>query len=92
MYASKFTSHSFNTDQQQTRRHLEYLDYKFDGNVYLRFFYHSEDLRKNDDKGRKLNRLNWNNIERYQQDGRGVYVVVNGAGGGHEDKDTAVLN
>lgn len=46
-----------------------------------------EDLRKNDDKGRKLNRLNWNNIERYQQDGRGVYVVVNGAGGGHEDKD-----
>lgn len=87
MYASNFTSHSFKTDQQQTRRHLEYLGYKFDGNVYLRFFYHSEDLRKNDDKGRKLNRLNWNNIERYQQDGRGVYVVVNGAGGGHEDKD-----
>lgn len=38
--------------------------------------------------GRKLDRLRWNDVERYQRDGRGVYVVVNGgAGGGHEDKD-----
>lgn len=77
----------FKIDQSQARRHLEYLGYKLSENVYLRFFYHSEDPRKNGDKGRKLDRLRWKDVENYQQDGRGVYVVVNGAGGGHEDKD-----
>lgn len=74
-------------DQHQAQRQLEYLGYKSKENVYLRFFYHSDDSRKHEDKGRKLNRLHWKNVEDYQQDGRGVYVVVNGAGGGHEDKD-----
>lgn len=74
-------------DQQQAKRQLEYISYKPGENVYLRFFYHSEDPRKQKDKGRKLNRLRWNEAEAYQRDGRGVYVVVNGAGGGHEDKD-----
>lgn len=74
-------------DQQQARRQMEYLSYKFGDNVYLRFFYHSDDPRKNDDKGRKLDRLRWKEVQDYQQDGRGVYVVVNGSGGGHEDKD-----
>lgn len=75
------------TDQQQARRQLDYLNFKPGKNVYLRFFYHSEDFRKNNDKGRKIDWLRWKDVENYQQDGRGVYVVVNGAGGGHEDKD-----
>jgi hypothetical protein len=74
-------------DRVQARRHLEYLDYQPGENVYLRFFYHSNDPRKIGDKGRKLDSLRWQEIENYQQDGRGVYVVVNGADGGHEDKD-----
>jgi hypothetical protein len=39
------------------------------------------------DKGRKENGLNWEQIEEYQKDGRGMYIVVNGAGGGHTDAD-----
>lgn len=74
-------------DQQQAQRQLEYLGYKRNENVYLRFFYHSDDPRKNLDKGRKLDRVRWQDVENYQRDGRGVYVVVNGSGGGHEDKD-----
>lgn len=74
-------------DQPMARRQLEYLGYKSGENVYLRFFYHSDDPRKNSDKGRKIDRLRWEDVEAYQRSGRGVYVVVNGAQGGHEDKD-----
>jgi hypothetical protein len=31
--------------------------------------------------------LNWQQIEKYQADGRGLGVVANGAGGGHADAD-----
>ncbi len=39
------------------------------------------------DSGRKENGLNWQPIEKYQADGRGVGVAVNGPGGGHADAD-----
>ncbi len=39
------------------------------------------------DSGRKENGLNWQQIEKYQADGRGVGVAVNGPGGGHADAD-----
>ena len=68
-------------------KQLEYLGYKPGDNVFLRFFYHTSDPRKSDDSGRKLSRLDWLAIESYQDEGRGVYVVVNGADGGHTDKD-----
>ncbi|MBD2309714.1 DUF3987 domain-containing protein, partial [Chroococcidiopsis sp. FACHB-1243] len=74
-------------ERQQAERQLRYLNYQPGGNVNLRFFYHSDDPRKLNDKGRKLNRLQWKEIEIYQRSGRGVYVVVNGTGGGHEDKE-----
>ncbi|PSB27929.1 AAA family ATPase, partial [Chlorogloea sp. CCALA 695] len=86
MYATTHSPQPLKIDQNQARQHLEYLGYE-SNNVYLRFFYHSNDPRKNNDKGRKCDRLDWEQIERYQTDGRGVYVVVNGALGGHEDKD-----
>ncbi|MDY6902089.1 MAG: hypothetical protein SWZ49_29060, partial [Cyanobacteriota bacterium] len=53
--------------------------------VYLRFFYPSDDPRKENDKGRKSNYLNWQEIEKYQREGRGVYFVING--GGHKNED-----
>jgi hypothetical protein len=74
-------------DRQQAGRQLDYFNYQPGEGVNLRFFYHSDDPRKHNDKGRKLNQLYWKELEAYQQDRRGVYVVVNGAGGGHEDKD-----
>lgn len=82
------TNRSFpNIDRGDVQKHLRYLGYGEDDNVNLRFFYHSEDPRKKNDKGRKLSRLDLHEIERLQQEGRGVYVVVNGAAGGHQDKD-----
>lgn len=75
------------TDIELATKHLEYLGYSENDPVYLRFFYHSSDPRKNNDRGRKLSELNWETIQQYQADGRGVYVVVNGAGGGHTDKE-----
>jgi hypothetical protein len=80
------TTLTLRIDQQQAQRQLKYLGYN-NKNVFLRFFYHSDDPRKNGDKGRKLNYLRWQEIENYQRSGRGVYVVVNGARGGHEDKE-----
>lgn len=71
----------------QATRQLEYLGFERGNKVPLRFFYHSDDPRKNGDKGRKLNRLKWEEVERLQSEGRGVYLVVNGHRGGHEDKD-----
>ena len=76
-----------NIDRTLASQHLKYLGYKPGDNVYLRFFYHSLDPRKNGDSGRKLSEVNWEQIETYQADGRGVYVVVNGSDGGHTDAD-----
>lgn len=74
-------------DRELAQQHLGYLGYKPGENTYFRFFYHSLDPRKNSDKGRKNSQLNWSAIEKYQDEGRGVYVVVNGADGGHSDGD-----
>lgn len=74
-------------DRELAQQHLDYLGYKPGENVYFRFLYHSSDPRKNSDKGRKSSQLNWSAIEKYQDEGRGVYVVVNGANGGHTDGD-----
>ena len=74
-------------DRTLASQHLSYLGYQPGDNVYLRFFYHGSDPRKDGDSGRKESTLNWEQIESYQSDGRGVYVVVNGADGGHTDAD-----
>jgi hypothetical protein len=74
------------TDREEAQKQLAYLGYT-SNEVFLRFFYHSDNPKKGDDKGRKLNNLDWRAIASYQKDKRGTYVVVNGAGGGHEDKD-----
>ena len=72
----------------QARRQLELLGYNPEDRIYLRFFYPTDDPRKNSDKGRKADRLNWQEIETYQRQGRGVYFVING--GGHKNEDVTV--
>ncbi len=74
-----------NIDQNQARRQLELLGYIRGDKVFLRFFYPKNDPRKGSDKGRKSDRLSWEQIEAYQRQGRGVYFVVNG--GGHKNDD-----
>jgi hypothetical protein len=74
------------TDRELAQKQLAYLGYT-SNEVFLRFFYHSNNPKKKEDKGRKLNVLDWAEIASYQQNERGTHVVVNGASGGHEDKD-----
>lgn len=76
-----------NLDREIALRQLALLGYAEGDNVYLRFFYPSDDPRKNTDKGRKSDRLDWKEIEAYQRIGRGAYFVING--GGHKNEDVA---
>jgi len=76
-------------DRNAAITQLKALGYTSDDLVYLRFFVPGDDPRKSTDKGRKIQAkvksIPWQEIEKNQRDGRGVYFVVNG--GGHEDKD-----
>ena len=76
-------------DRDAASSQLQFLGYQNHQQVYLRFFYPSGDPRKENDKGRKSDHLNWREIERYQREGRGVYFVVNGGGHKNEDIKTA---
>lgn len=72
-------------DRQQAVAHLETLGYKQGDAVYVRAFLPKEDPRYAPNTGRKADRLNWEQVERWQAQGYGVYIVVNG--GGHKDED-----
>lgn len=71
-------------DRHQIVKQLELLGYKPGEKVFLRAFYPSNDPRKGDDKGRKTNHTTLESIantaERFQDEGRGIYLVVNGWG------------
>ncbi|OWY65854.1 DNA primase [cyanobacterium TDX16] len=72
-------------DRQQVAAHLKTLGYKQGDAVYVRAFLPKEDPRYAPNTGRKANRLNWEQVERWQVQGYGVHIVVNG--GGHKDED-----
>ena len=76
-------------DREQVRQQLATLGYKKGDRVFLRAFFPSTDSRKNGDAGRKAETSNLDQLlehtTKFQAEGRGVYLVVNG--GGHTDKD-----
>ncbi|HEY9830608.1 MAG TPA: AAA family ATPase [Stenomitos sp.] len=73
-------------DRSQARNQLELLGYKPGDNVYMRFFVPDGDPRHGTPMAaKKTNKLNWEEVERHQNEGYGVYFVING--GGHSDKD-----
>ncbi len=72
-------------DRNLVQRQLALLGHNINKPVYLRFFYPSDDPRKDGDKGRKANKINWNEIEAHQRQGRGAYFVINA--GGHKNSD-----
>lgn len=76
-------------DVAQIRQQLEALGFNQDDAVYLRAFYPSNDPRKTNDKGRKAETNNLDElveiVRQFQSEGRGVYFVVNGPG--HRDQD-----
>lgn len=74
-------------EKEQALRQLELLGDKPD-KVYLTAFFPKGDPRtkgENRDKGRKAQRLNYAEVEGWQAQGRGVYLVANGYGHGKED-------
>jgi hypothetical protein len=75
------------SDKKAIEHTFSLLKYQKEEPKYLRFFYSGSDPRKKKDKGRKLSvtKINLRTINNYQQEGRGVYFVVNG--GGHLDRD-----
>lgn len=76
----------FILDRDQAKTQLKLLGYKPGDNVYMRFFVPDGDPRHGTPAAaKKANKLNWEEVERYQNDGYGIYFVING--GGHADKD-----
>jgi hypothetical protein len=76
-------------DRGQAKAQLQLLGYQPGDSVYMRFFVPDTDPRYGTpEAARKANKLNWTEVERYQNDGYGVYFVING--GGHTDKDVKV--
>jgi hypothetical protein len=76
-------------DREQIREQLAALGYKAGDTVYLRAFFPDSDPRKTTDAGRKAEAKNLDQVvahaTKFQSEGRGIYLVVNG--GGHADKD-----
>ena len=79
-------STALSIDRDQARTQLRILGYQPGDNIYMRFFVPDGDPRQGTPAAaRKNNKLHWEEVERYQNDGYGVYLVING--GGHTDKD-----
>jgi hypothetical protein len=76
-------------DKEQATTQLMLLGYQPGDNVYMRFFVPDTDPRYGTPAAaRKTDKLNWEEVERYQNDGYGVYFVING--GGHKDSEVKV--
>ncbi|MBW4635258.1 MAG: DUF3987 domain-containing protein [Iphinoe sp. HA4291-MV1] len=86
MYSEE-TSGQLVVERGQLVKQLALLGYQKGDTVYLRAFYHGDDSRKRGDAGRKAEVKDLEQlikiIQKWQIEGRGVYLVVNG--GGHCD-------
>jgi hypothetical protein len=76
---------SFEIDTAQAIRQLELLGYQRGDAVYVRAFFPKEDPRYAPGTGRKADKLNFKQISQWQQQGYGIYFVING--GGHKDEN-----
>ncbi len=73
-------------DQEQALVQLQILGYNRGDVVYPRVIVPDGDPRKSTNaQARNLKGLKWSEVERFNQDGYGIYIVVNGSG--HKDED-----
>ncbi|TBR56817.1 hypothetical protein B4U84_27765 [Westiellopsis prolifica IICB1] len=72
-------------DTSQAIKQLQLLGYQRGDAIYVRAFLPKEDPRYAPNTGRKANKLNFKQILEWQQQGYGIYFVING--GGHKDED-----
>ncbi len=82
---SAASADNFSIDRAQATTQLEALEFKRGDAIYVRAFLPKEDPRSAPNTGRKADKLNWKQIEHWQAQGYGIYIVVNG--GGHKDAD-----
>ena len=82
---TELQNHPLRTDRNQATAQLTALGYSQGDTIYVRAFLPKEDPRYGPGTGRKADQLNWEQIERWQAEGYGIYIVVNG--GGHKDQD-----
>lgn len=78
-------THTLRIDRNQATAQLEALGYKHGDAVYVRAFLPKDDPHYAPNTGRKADKLNWKQVERWQVQGYGIYFVING--GGHKDED-----
>jgi len=78
-------SQKLQLDRYSAIAQLERLGYKRGDAIYIRAFLPKEDPRYAPNTGRKADKLSWKQVERWQEQGYGIYIVVNG--GGHKDED-----
>jgi len=76
---------SFEIDTSQAIKQLELLGYQRGDAVYVRAFLPKEDPRYASGTARKADKINFKQILQWQQQGYGVYFVING--GGHKDEN-----
>ena len=76
---------SFEIDTSQAIKQLELLGYQRGDAVYVRAFLPKEDPRYAPGTARKADKINFKQILQWQQQGYGVYFVING--GGHKDEN-----
>ena len=73
-------------DRDSANDQLKALGYSRGDTVYPRVIVPDGDPRKSTNaQARNLQGLKWSEVERFNQDGYGIYIVVNG--GGHKDED-----
>ena len=83
--SSPSVSQKLYLDRSSAIAQLEILGYKRGDAIYIRAFLPKEDPRYAPNTGRKADKLSWEQVERWQEQGYGIYIVVNG--GGHKDED-----
>ena len=76
---------SLEIDTSQAIRQLELLGYQQGDAVYVRAFLPKEDPHYALNTARKADHLNFKQILQWQQQGYGIYFVING--GGHKDEN-----
>jgi len=84
-FTSTPNSCTLHLDRDQATSQLEALGHSLSNAVYIRAFLPKEDPRYANDKGRKADKLNWEQLERWQAQGYSIHIVVNG--GGHKDEN-----
>jgi P4 family phage/plasmid primase-like protien len=79
-------SQAIKIDGSLVEEHIKALSYSSPNETFVRGFYPKDNPKSNNpNEARKAQSIDIAQLEEWQRQGRGIYIVVNG--GGHKDKD-----